>query len=178
VTEQERPVLALAPAGGADEVSLWLAKLHDTRQRMREVLAELPDELLDREPPGGGSTIGALLYHVAIVEADWLFDEILGTIETDFPKDLFPVEMREDGNKLTGFAGETLSEHLARLKAIRAMLIDTITPMSTAQLHELHVRKGYDVSTAWVLHHLMQHEAEHRSQIGYVRVLLGAGAQW
>ena len=46
--------------------------------------------------------------------------------------------------------------------------------MSAEQLHELHERKHYDVSTAWVLHHLMQHEAEHRSQIGAVREALGA----
>jgi uncharacterized damage-inducible protein DinB len=27
----------------------------------------------------------------------------------------------------------------------------------------------YDVTPEWVLHHLMQHEAEHRSQIGAPR---------
>jgi uncharacterized damage-inducible protein DinB len=27
----------------------------------------------------------------------------------------------------------------------------------------------YDVTPEWVLHHLMQHEAEHRSQIGALR---------
>lgn len=27
----------------------------------------------------------------------------------------------------------------------------------------------YDVAPEWVLHHLMQHEAEHRSQIGSLR---------
>lgn len=179
LTQQDKRILALVPTEDVAGVAgLWLAKLHDTRQRMREVLSGLPDALLDREPPGGGSSIGALLYHIAIVEADWLFDEILGTIETDFPKDLFPVEMREDGTKLTGFSGETLEQHLARLKAIRTMLIDVIEPMTDEQLHELHERTSYDVSTAWVLHHLMQHEAEHRSQIGYARELLGAGVQW
>ncbi len=33
-------------------------------------------------------------------------------------------------------------------------------------------------ATAWILHHLMQHEAEHRSQIGRVRETLGAGVKW
>jgi uncharacterized damage-inducible protein DinB len=175
LTQQDKQVLALTRADDVDpETGLWLAALHDTRQRMREVLTRLPDELVDQVPPSGGSTIGALLYHIAIVEADWLFDEILGTIDTDFPKDIFPVEMREDGNTLTWFSGETLAQHLARLKTIRAMLVETVSGMSRAQLHELHERSSYDVSTAWVLHHLMQHEAEHRSQIGAVREALGA----
>jgi uncharacterized damage-inducible protein DinB len=175
LTQQEKQVLALTRADGVDpETGLWLAKLYDTRQRMAEVLTGLSDDLLDAVPPNGGSTIGALLYHIAIVEADWLFDEILGTIDTDFPRDLFPVEMREDGNTLTGFGGETLADLLARLKKIRTMLIETVSAMSADQLHEIHERKSYDVTTAWVLHHLMQHEAEHRSQIGAVREALGA----
>lgn len=179
MTPEERTVLTLqAPDGAAHDVGLYLAALHDTRRRMREVLTKLPDELLDKAPPGGGSTIGAILYHIAIVEADWLFDEILGTIDTDWPKALFPVEMREDGRTLTGFVGETLVEHLARMKEIRRMLVDVVSTMSDDDLHRVHVRNHYDVSTAWVLHHLMQHEAEHRSQIGHIREALGAGVQW
>ena len=162
----------------APEIGRWLAALHDTRQRMGEVLTKLPEELIDRVPPDGGSAIGALLYHIAIVEADWLFDEILGTIETDWPKDLFPVQMREDGTLLSEFAGETLSQHLERLKKTREMLVDNVRRMAPEDLHVLRERKHYDVSTAWVLHHLMQHEAEHRSQIGRVREALGAAVQW
>jgi uncharacterized damage-inducible protein DinB len=30
--------------------------------------------------------------------------------------------------------------------------------------------RGYDVTPEWVVHHLMQHEAEHRGQIGELRV--------
>jgi uncharacterized damage-inducible protein DinB len=177
--ERERETFALVPTEGvAPEVGVWLAAMHECRQRTAVTLTGLPDGLLDVEPPDGGSTFGALLYHIAIVEADWLFDEILGTIDTDFPKHLFPVEMREDGTKLTGFSGDTLRQHLDRLKAIRTMLVDAVSPMRTEQLNELHERKNYDVSTAWVLHHLMQHEAEHRTQIGRVRELLGDRSGW
>lgn len=176
MTEQPKPTLALVGSDDADpEVGRWLAALHDTRQRMREVLTGLPDDLLDAVPPAGGSTIGALLYHIAIVEADWLFDEILGTIQTDWPTDLFPAEMREDGTTLSGFSGETLVQHRDRLRKTRAMLVETVSAMSAEDLHRVNERQHYDVSTAWVLHHLMQHEAEHRSQIGHVRELLGAG---
>lgn len=172
MTEQRR-TLALAPQEGVpDETGRWLAALHDTRRRTREVLTQLSDDLIDKVPADGGSSIGALLYHIAIVEADWLFDEVLGTIDTDWPKDLFPLQMREDGTLLSEFTGETLAQHLARLKKIREMLVDVVRGMTPEELHVLHEREHYDVSTAWVLHHLMQHEAEHRSQIGRVREAL------
>jgi uncharacterized damage-inducible protein DinB len=172
VTESKRRKLSLATP--QPEIDLWLSALDDTRQRTWDVLKALSDDSIDRSPSERASSIGTLLYHVAIVEADWLFDEILGTIDTDWPRDLFPAEMREDGRTLSPFTGERLADHLDRLKKVRTMLIETIAPMSSEDLHRLRERKHYDVSAAWVLHHLMQHEAEHRSQIGSVREALGA----
>jgi uncharacterized damage-inducible protein DinB len=145
---------------------------------MRQTLKDLPAELVDKAPPSGGSTIGAILYHLAIIEADWLFDDILGTQETDWPAELFPMDVREDGEHLSPFTGETLDQHRERLEKVRTMLVDTISAMSADELHRPRERKDYDVSPAWVLHHLMQHEAEHRSQIGSVREGLGAGVGW
>ncbi len=133
---------------------------------------------MDASPPSGGNSIGTILYHVAAIEADYLFDDILGTQDTDWPRDLFPKEVREDGQHLTPFLGETLEQHRDRLNKARTMLISTVGAMSSEELHQPRERKHYDVSPAWVLHHLMQHEAEHRSQIGSLREALGVAAGW
>jgi uncharacterized damage-inducible protein DinB len=179
VTDKPKPTLTLTAAEGDDpETGRWLRALKDTRGRTRRELRDLPAEILDRAPPSGGSSIGAILYHLAAIEADWLFDDILGTQETDWPADLFPMAVREDGEHLSAFAGESLDEHLARLEAVRSMLNDTIGGMSIDDLHTPRERTDYHVTPAWVLHHLMQHEAEHRSQIGSVREALGAGLGW
>ena len=162
MTERVKPTLQLDPSS---ETALFLSALKDTRARTLQELGSITNEQVDTVPPGGGSTIGAVLYHIAIVEADWLFDEILGTIETDFPRELFPAEMREDGTLLSPFTGESLDQHRARLEATRSMLTRVIEPMSSEDLHTVRERAHYDVSPAWVLHHLMQHEAEHRSQL-------------
>jgi uncharacterized damage-inducible protein DinB len=159
VTQEPKPKLSL------DRSNLLLSALADVRRRTLGTLRDLPESQLDAVPPGGGSTIGAILYHIAIVEGDWLYDEILGTIDTDYPRDLFPVEMREDGTLLSSFTGESLAQHLGRLEAIRTRLVDVISAMSSDDLHEFHEREQYDVTPAWVVHHLMQHEAEHRSQL-------------
>jgi uncharacterized damage-inducible protein DinB len=179
MTERTKPTLTLAASEGEDpEIGRWLRALKDTRGRTRRELRDLPADLLDTPPRTGGSSIGTILYHLAIIEADWLFDDILGTQETDWPSELFSKDVREDGQHLTPFAGETVEQHLKRMEKVRAMLVETISAMSPEELHRPRERKDYDVSPAWVLHHLMQHEAEHRSQIGSVRESLGAGLDW
>ena len=179
MTDKPKPTLTLTAAEGDDpEIGRWLRALKDTRARTRRELRELPEGILDQAPPPGGSSIAAILYHLAIIEADWLFDDILDTQETDWPAELFPMDAREDGEHLSAFKGEKLDEHLARLDTVRTMLADTIGGMSIDDLHAPRERKDYHVSPAWVLHHLMQHEAEHRSQIGSVREALGAGLGW
>jgi hypothetical protein len=37
--------------------------------------------------------------------------------------------------------------------------------MTAEDLHRVRTLPQYDVSPAWVLHHLSQHEAEHRGEI-------------
>lgn len=173
MTEPRRTLTLYPDEAVAREPGLWMATLDDTRGRTFEVLRGISDEHIDRVPPDGGSTIGAILYHIAVVEGDWLYDEILGSIEKNWPVALFPVAMREDGNTLSAFTGESLDEHLGRLETVRGMLIAAVTSMTGEQMHELRRRRHYDVSVAWVLHHLMQHEAEHRSQIVRIRESLG-----
>ena len=180
--KQKREVLALGLPDGVDAaVGVWLAKLHDTRRRLHERIDGLTDELVDAIPTDGSSTIGSLLYHIAAIEADWLYDDIKCLDEADWPgavKELFPVEVREDGTTLSRYTGETLAQHVDRLDKVRAMVIDHVSSMSPDDLHVLNARAAYDVSPAWALHHLMQHEAEHRSQIGRARELLGIGQAW
>jgi uncharacterized damage-inducible protein DinB len=182
LTKPERQVLSLVrPADIDPAVGLWLAALHDTRRRLHEQLEGLADEFIDAIPSDGSSTIGSLLYHIAAIEADWLYDDIKCLEEAHWPdavKDLFPVQVREDGTTLSRYTGETLGQHVDRLEKVRMMLVDTVSLMTPDDLHVLNERSAYDVSPAWALHHLMQHEAEHRAQIGRARELLGIGQKW
>jgi uncharacterized damage-inducible protein DinB len=87
------------------EIGRWLAGLQDARQRTLRALEDLSPATLDWPPPDGESSIGTVLYHLADIEADYLYVEVL---ERPMPPE-------------------------------------------------------------YVLYHLMQHEAEHRSQIGTLR---------
>jgi uncharacterized damage-inducible protein DinB len=72
--------------------------------------------------------------------------------------------------------GVPLADHLARLDRVRAEFHRLVSPLTTEALHTPRAipEAGYEISPAWTLHHLMQHEAEHRGQIATIRTLQGA----
>jgi len=120
-------------------------------------------------PPGNESGIGTVLYHIAIIEADWLYEEVL--VEPFPPQivTLFPYEIRDTQGRLTQIEGFGLEEHLRRLETVRRLLLDVYQQMDLAEFRRVRSLPDYDVTPEWVPHHLMQHEAEHRNQIGALR---------
>ena len=63
----------------------------------------------------------------------------------------------------------TAAMWLGRLEIVRTLLLDVYQQMELTEFRRVRSFASYDVTPEWVLHHLMQHEAEHRSQIGALR---------
>jgi uncharacterized damage-inducible protein DinB len=152
------------PDAKAPQVAPWLAALEDSRRRTLDALEGVAEDDLVRTGPQSGNSIASLLYHIAAIEADWLFSEILESAKP-FPAELFPFDVREEGGRLTPVTGMTLSEHLQRLASVRTLLLAELSGMEADELRRVRSLPDYDVAPDWVLHHLMQHEAEHRAQI-------------
>jgi uncharacterized damage-inducible protein DinB len=152
------------------EVGRWLSAMEDARRDTLHELEGVPDEAIDWRPDGAENSIGTLLYHVALVEADWLLTDIMGPDGAAlWPGDLLPFDDRDAEHRLTRMEGETLEQHLGRLRAVRSLFLEQMQPMSAQDFHRLRARERFDVSADWVLHHLLQHEAEHRAQIAALR---------
>ena len=167
----ERERLDLDPAVAAvPEVGRWLAALEDGRADTLRELEGVTPEMIDARPAGSENSIGATLYHVALIEADWLFDDLLGQrLDTTELAPLFPVDDRDEAGALSPLAGVALEEHLDRLARVREVVLREVAPMSLEAFTRVHERARYDVSGVWVVHHLLQHEAEHRSELGWLR---------
>ncbi len=58
-----------------------------------------------------------------------------------------------------------MATHMQRLDAVRQLLLAAFRGMSLDEYRRPRHLEQYDVSPQWVLHHLIQHEAEHRGQI-------------
>ena len=150
-------------------IGQWLWALQDSRQRTMEELEQVSLSMIDWQPPDNESSIGTVLYHLADIEADWLYAEVLEQPRPSAVAALFPYATRDEQGELTQVQGINLEEHLQRLETVRTLLLAVYQPMDLSEFRRVHALPDYDVTAEWILHHLMQHEAEHRSQIGALR---------
>lgn len=170
----DREVLALEPISDDPEVGRWLAALEDGRRDTLRELAGVTPEMIDWYPDAPLNSIGSLLYHIGLIEASWVSEEMLGELEAKELVPLLPWPDREGAGEggarhLSRIDGQSLDEHLVRLAAIRTYVLEALAPMTNDAFHRIRSLDRYDVAPDWALHHVIQHEAEHRSHIAWLR---------
>jgi uncharacterized damage-inducible protein DinB len=159
----KRALLVSSLTGYEAEIGRWLWCLEDVRRSLITELTGINQNLLDRTM-GKRQSIGTLLYHIALVEADWLYVEVLGTDWDPEIRSLFPLESRTDGN-LTHIEGQSLEEHFYRLKKVREVFLSYFRSMNLKDWRRPRSLEQYDVTPEWVVYHLIEHESHHRGQI-------------
>jgi uncharacterized damage-inducible protein DinB len=143
--------------------ALWM--LGDTRARTLAAAARATDPMVDAMPPGLHNTVGSLLYHIAAIEADWLYADILGWDYPEWMEEVFPFDVREEDGRLTPVSGETLDSHRARMALVRKNFLTDIRAVTDNDFVRVRETPSGMVSPQWVVHHLGQHEGEHRGQL-------------
>lgn len=149
-----------------------IGQLEEARRRTLHWLDGIDSSLLDGKLDGYHNTIGTLLYHIAAVEVSWLFSEIL---QTDFSADiaaLFPYSVRDENGLLTRVSDVTLDEHIERLVITRKQPLNALQGITEDNFLKYKAFKDYKVTDEWIVHHLMQHEAEHRGEMMMIYTLL------
>lgn len=173
----DRRRLVIAPLPAAEPlVGRWLGVLADIRRRTLEALEGVDQETLDW-PVAGSNAIGTLLAHIAAIEMDWLFSEIL---ERDIPAHvlaLLPPDVRDAEGNLWVVAGLPVEEHLRRLAATREIFDTEVGRLALDDFYRPRALPAYDVTPEWVVHHLAQHEAGHRADIATARALCSRASQ-
>lgn len=168
--------LTIQPLDGyAPSVGYALACLEWERTKTHEVIADLSREGLDARAEGFPNSVGSLLYHIALVELDWLYSEILEQPIPEAFEALFPLEHRDEDGHLAVMAGAELGEHLARLATVRRALLEKLKDMTDEDFYRARQLEPYDVNPAWVLYHLLEHEAKHSAQMALLRGRLEDG---
>jgi uncharacterized damage-inducible protein DinB len=150
--------------------ALWT--LADARRRTVGAIEGLTDPGLEWALSADGHSIGTLLYHVAATEMEWIFLDLLGERNFVGPlASLLSRGVRDADGHLVPVRGETLAEHLRRLDATSAHSISVLRGMSVHEFRRPRsmALEARTVTPEWVVHHLAQHEAEHRGQIVQIR---------
>jgi uncharacterized damage-inducible protein DinB len=161
----------------SEDLGRWLWAMEDARERTKLLVEGVTPEELDWTTPGVDNSIGAILYHVALIEFDYLCCDIL-KIEPYFADlmELFPWDHRDEAGHLATARSLTLTNHLTTLDAVRTRFLESLAPFSRIELSTSREfpEWEYDITPEWTLHHLMQHESEHRGEIGAIRTLYKA----
>ena len=157
------------------EIGRWLWSMEEVRRLTIDAVKDLDQETLDwAGSEGTGNSIGSLLYHIALVEMSWLFMDIL---EQDLPDEVkaeFPHPMATDG-RMTHVPSLPLEKHLGILDHSRQVFLRELRRMPLDDWHRLRSPKdtSYEVTPAWVVFHLIEHEAGHAAQIRCLKILAG-----
>lgn len=155
--------------GYDQDIGFCLWALEDTRIRTIKLLEGLDDWVFNWLSPISGLSIGTLLYHIAAIELDYLYSDILGGFEIpDEIKQLFPIDVRDDDGKLSTPQDEPFKLHLQRLNIVRKYLLATFNSMPVEEFRRLRDQDHYSVTPEWVIYHLIQHESEHRGLFGEI----------
>ena len=133
----QKDQLLLVPLRGyPDEVGVWLSALQDARERTLRVLAHVDPQWVDFTPQDDSESIGTILYHLAAIEASWLYEDIF---QLPFPPEietLLPHDVRDANGKLTPVM-ESMPEHLNRLAKVREQLLHQFLSMSVDDFKKL-----------------------------------------
>ena len=154
------------------EIGRWLWALEEVRRRTVGLVGDLDQATVDwRGPDEEENSIGSLLYHIALIEMDWLFGDIL---QQDVPApiaDDFPLDARDAAGRLAHLPSVPVAEHLGRLNRSRETFLRTCRGLSLESWERLRSppNEDYLVTPAWVVFHLVEHEAGHAFQIGALR---------
>jgi uncharacterized damage-inducible protein DinB len=165
VISLERRSLQVFPLLGCEkEIGRWLWCLEDVRSTLITKLTGISQKTLDAKIDER-QTIGSLLYHIAFVEADWLYVVVLGSEWDSEIRSLFPLECTAEDGSLTHIEGQSLEEHFHRLKTVREVFLSYFRTMDLTDWRKPRVLEHYDVTPEWVVYHLIEHESHHRGQI-------------
>lgn len=162
--------------GFSKDLGFYLSGMEEVREQLREAVAGMPAEQIGRPIVPGAHSIAALVLHIGEAEWYWMRCVISGDKVTDQIRNSAYWDALEDP---ASFSQKNYSAEfcLNEVKKIRQQTYETLSSFDDSQLDRVFTfeRRGetQELSLRWILHHLVDHEAQHKGQILMLKRLLG-----
>lgn len=154
--------------GVSREIGLYLSGLEEVRAQVRDAIIDLDKEKIGRPAFLGAHPIGALVLHIGEAEWWWMQCIVAGHRLTEEDRGAPFWDVLEDPE---GFHNRDHDAAfcLDQVEHIRNLTRDLLFQKSDKDLDQLHSLKRRGETTEhslrWILHHLIDHEAQHKGQI-------------
>ncbi|HEX5707896.1 MAG TPA: DinB family protein [Pyrinomonadaceae bacterium] len=164
--------------GLAPAVAHYFGGMEEVRAQLREAVEGLPEDLLVCRSVAGCHSIGALLLHIGEAEWYWMNCVVEGREITDEDRAavFWDALEKEQASSETVHTGMTVRQCLDIIDEQRERTRRTLADFGDEDLERIFIRDRRDgpheFSLRWLLHHLIDHEAQHKGQILMLKRLL------
>ena len=171
-----RRTLSSTP-GLSTEIGFYLNAMDEVRDQLREAVAGMADEQISRSVIPGAHSIAALVLHIGEAEWYWMQNVVSGHQVTDEIRNApFWDVLKEP--KLSSKQSYSAEFCLNEIKRIRQQTAETLASFNDTQFDHVfpYERNGetHELTLRWILHHLIDHEAQHKGQILMLKRLMGS----
>ena len=167
--------LSPVPAIPHPEAAYALAAIDELRERLSDMITDLPQQAMDARPEGAGNTIAMLTVHMAWAEASWVARATGQAIPADLDSALRPGKQGPSGNLMV------YSNSAADLIALCNRVRQEVTLPGLSGIQDLETPLADDphkMTVRSVLWHLIWHWTYHSGQVGLLRRLWGSRYKW
>ena len=167
----------LSPTPGlTSAIGYYVSAMDEVREQLHEAIAGLTDEQLGLRAVAGAHSIGALALHIGEAEWWWMRCVIGGHELTDEDRrqPFWDALLQPEEFARKGYSAEFCLDVIEGLRRQTRELLASFNDEDLDRIY-IHARPGretIEVSLRWVLHHLADHEAQHKGQILMLKRLL------
>jgi uncharacterized damage-inducible protein DinB len=161
--------MVLSPAAGvAVSIGYYLSGMDEVREQLREAVLGLSDEQLARRAVPTAHSIGALVLHIG--ESEWWWTQCIipghEPTEEDRQQPFWDVLVNPDEFARHGYTAQYCLDLIDGIRKQTRHLLASFSEDDLERVYH-HTRRDrtIEVSLRWVLHHLIDHEAQHKGQI-------------
>ena len=169
----------LTPVEGVPTgIGYYLAGLEEVREQLRDAVEDLSNEMAHSRLRPDTHSITQLILHCGEAEWWWIQCVVNGReVDDELKKSIFWDVLEEGKEPPRSLSAKTC---VAELDRISALSVELLAGFSDDDLDRMYrkdrgERGVLEVSLRWILHHLIDHEAQHKGQILMLKRLLKSG---
>jgi uncharacterized damage-inducible protein DinB len=163
-------------SGFGREIGLYLAGMEEVREQVRAAVSEMTDAQIQQPAIPRAHSIGALVLHIGEAEWYWMQMVVSGHMlsEEDRLAPYWDVLKDPEGFAEKGYSVDFCLQEITKLREQTKGTLSSFNDSDLERTFSIQ-RRGqmHEQTLRWILHHLIDHEAQHKGQILMLKRLQG-----